>query len=139
MFLSFQLLLTVLYQCVNICGSVKRKGNTWTDDKPAMLSPATRGYESIDLPNVLAIEGLEEESGAEQTMSQEDNDDKLEDVVCVESESDGKATSKKRKASKKLKSPRLVLSSNFELLVLQSLESCDGFFFPSIFKGYFLF
>ncbi|XP_068474369.1 coilin isoform X2 [Phaseolus vulgaris] len=104
---------------------VKRKGNTWTDDKPAMLSPATRGYESIDLPNVLAIEGLEEESGAEQTMSQEDNDDKLEDVVCVESESDGKATSKKRKASKKLKSPsqkKIKLSNTENLSVIPEVH-----------------
>ncbi|KAL9332736.1 hypothetical protein ACSQ67_002346 [Phaseolus vulgaris] len=108
---------------------VKRKGNTWTDDKPALLSPATRGYESIDLPNVLAIEGLEEESGAEQTMSQEDNDDKLEDVVCVESESDGKATSKKRKASKKLKSPsqkKIKLSNTENLSVIPEEENEDS-------------
>jgi len=117
---------------------VKRKGSTSSDDKPAMLPPATIEYKSIELPNALATEGFHEESGAEETTSQEDNDDKLEDAVYVESKSDGKPTSKKRKASKKLKSPRLVLSSNFDLLVVQSLESCDSFF-PSIFKGYFLF
>ncbi|CAJ1854057.1 unnamed protein product [Sphenostylis stenocarpa] len=82
---------------------VKRKGSTSTNDKLTMLSPVSRAHESIELPNVLAIEGLQEESGGEETMSQEDN--KVEDAVYVESKSDGKATSKKRKASKKLKSP----------------------------------
>ena len=37
----------------------------------------------------------------------------LEDAVYVESKSDGNVVFKKRKASKKLKSPRFVFSSNF--------------------------
>lgn len=96
-----------------ILPSVRRKGSTRTDDEPSMpstLSPASRGHLAIELPNDLSNEGFQEESGAEETMSQEDDDD--ENAVYVESKSDGKATSKKRKASRKLKSPRLVLSSH---------------------------
>ncbi|KAG4377012.1 hypothetical protein GLYMA_18G013300v4 [Glycine max] len=60
----------------------------------------------LSFRNFSKIEGLqEEESGAEETMSQKDDDDQLEDAVYVESKSDGNVVFKKRKASKKLKSP----------------------------------
>jgi len=97
----------------HLCRSVKRKVSTRTDDEPAMLPPAPGGREAIELPNVLVLanESFQEESGAEETMSQEDDHDKLEDADYVECKSDG-TTSKKRKAPRKLKSPRLVLSSN---------------------------
>ncbi|KAG4920096.1 hypothetical protein JHK87_048690 [Glycine soja] len=85
---------------------VKRKGSVSTDDKSAMLRPATCENQAIELQKLLTIEGLqEEESGAEETMSQKDDDDQLEDAVYVESKSDGNVVFKKRKASKKLKSP----------------------------------
>ncbi|KAG5090272.1 hypothetical protein AAZX31_18G012900 [Glycine max] len=85
---------------------VKRKGSVSTDDKPAMLPPATCENQAIELQKLLTIEGLqEEESGAEEAMSQKDDDDQLEDAVYVESKSDGNVVFKKRKASKKLKSP----------------------------------
>ena len=79
-----------------------------------MLRPATCENQAIELQKLLTIEGLqEEESGAEETMSQKDDDDQLEDAVYVESKSDGNVVFKKRKASKKLKSPRFVFSSNY--------------------------
>lgn len=96
-----------------ICGSVKRKGSILSDDEPAMLPPATCEHQSIELPKLLAIEGIQEESGGEETMSQEDNGEESEDAVYVETKSDGNAVSKKRKASKKLKSHRFALSSIF--------------------------
>ena len=101
--------------CYNACVFVVvRKGSVSTDDnKPAMLPPAACENQSIELPKLLTIEGLQEESGGEETMSHKDGDDQLEDAVYVESESDRNVVSKKRKASKKLKSPRFVFSSNF--------------------------
>ena len=69
---------------------MKRKGSVSTDDnKPAMLPPAACENQSIELPKLLTIEGLQEESGGEETMSHKDGDDQLEDAVYVESKSDG--------------------------------------------------
>ncbi|KAL2332726.1 hypothetical protein Fmac_013939 [Flemingia macrophylla] len=85
---------------------VKRKGGVSGDDKPAMLRPATLGQRNVELPKLLAIAGLQEETGGDETISQVDNDDQIEDAVYVEEpKSEGKAVSKKRKASKKHKSP----------------------------------
>ncbi|XP_027334648.1 coilin [Abrus precatorius] len=84
---------------------VKRKGSLSADNRPAMLPPATCGRQSIELPKLLAIEGIQEENGGGETVPQEGNSDQSEDAVCVESKSDERAISKKRKASKKLKSP----------------------------------
>jgi len=88
---------------------VKTKGSISTDNEPAMLQPATQGHQSIELPKLLAIEGIQEENGGGETVSQEDYSDQSEDAVFVEPKSDGKAISKKRKASRKLKSPRFVI------------------------------
>ncbi|TKY47696.1 DNA ligase isoform X2 [Spatholobus suberectus] len=104
---------------------VKRKGSVSADDKPAMLPSATRGNQSTELPTLLTIEGLQEETGEEETMSQEDNDDQLEDAAYVESKSDGNATSKKRKALKKLKSPsqkKIKLSTTENLAVIPEVH-----------------
>ncbi|KAK7306170.1 hypothetical protein VNO77_44093 [Canavalia gladiata] len=104
---------------------VKRKGSMTTDNEPAMLPPATCGHQSIELPKLLAIEGLQEEIGGGETASQEDNSDQSEDAVCVKSKSDGKAISKKRKASKKLKSPRqkkIKLSATENLTVIPEVH-----------------
>ncbi|KAJ1380496.1 Coilin, N-terminal domain [Sesbania bispinosa] len=85
---------------------VKRKGGISTDDKPATLPSANRGDRYIELPKLLAIEGIQEESGGHESASEEDNIDQFGGAVCVEPKSDGgSAISKKRKASKKLKSP----------------------------------
>ncbi|KAJ1379974.1 hypothetical protein SESBI_46426 [Sesbania bispinosa] len=85
---------------------VKRKGGISTDDKPATLPSANRGNRCIELPKLLAIEGIQEESGGHESASEEDNIDQFGGAVCVEPKSDGgSAISKKRKASKKLKSP----------------------------------
>lgn len=54
----------------------------------------------------------QDERGVHETVSQDDDSDQPEEAVYVESKSDGNAASKKRKASKKLKSPRFV-SSHF--------------------------
>lgn len=97
--------------CVCIHGSVKRKGSLLTHSKPAMLSSQIHENPSIGLPKLLSIEGLQEERGEYETVSLDDDDDndQSDDVVYVESKS-GNAISKKRKASKKLKSPRFVFS-----------------------------
>lgn len=85
---------------------MKRKGSVSTDGKPAMLPSAPDGR-SIKLPKLLAIEGCEVEDGGCKTILQEDDSDQLEEeAVYVETN----AISKKRKASKKLKSPRFVSS-----------------------------
>ncbi|RDX60240.1 Coilin, partial [Mucuna pruriens] len=100
---------------------VKRKGSISTDYKPAILPPTTCGNQFIEFPKLLAIEGVQEEPGREETMSQGDDDDQLEDAVYVESKSDGNAISKKRKASKKLKSPsqkKIKLSTTENLAVI---------------------
>nr|KYP75751.1 hypothetical protein KK1_019951 [Cajanus cajan] len=113
----------------------KRKGSISSDDKPAMLPPATRAQQYIDLPKLLAIEGLQEETGGEETESPGDNDDQLEDAVYVEEpKSEGTAVSKKRKASKKLKSPsqkKIKLSTTENLAVIpegheEENKSSDG-------------
>ncbi|KAG5125517.1 hypothetical protein JHK82_032254 [Glycine max] len=105
---------------------VKRKGSVSTDDnKPAMLPPAACENQSIELPKLLTIEGLQEESGGEETMSHKDGDDQLEDAVYVESESDRNVVSKKRKASKKLKSPsqkKIKLSTAENLSVIPQVH-----------------
>ncbi|XP_061346987.1 coilin [Gastrolobium bilobum] len=104
---------------------VRRKGSILAYDKPAMLPSETRGQRSIELPKLLAIEGFQEESGGYETMSQEDNNDQLEDAVYVESKSDGKPISKKRKASKKLKSPsqkKIKLSTTENLAVIPEVH-----------------
>ncbi|XP_027913012.1 coilin [Vigna unguiculata] len=105
---------------------VKRKVSTRTDDEPAMLPPAPGGREAIELPNVLVLanESFQEESGAEETMSQEDDHDKLEDADYVECKSDG-TTSKKRKAPRKLKSPsqkKIKLSTSENLSVIPEVH-----------------
>ncbi|KAG5093351.1 hypothetical protein JHK84_048939 [Glycine max] len=109
---------------------VKRKGSVSTDDKSAMLRPATCENQAIELQKLLTIEGLqEEESGAEETMSQKDDDDQLEDAVYVESKSDGNVVFKKRKASKKLKSPsqkKIKLSTAENLLVTPKVHEKEN-------------
>lgn len=99
-------------------GSVRRKGSRLTDSKPAMLPLQARENRSKEALDVLAIEGVQEERREYETVSLDDDDDndQSEDVVYVESKSDGNTTSKKRKASKKLKSPRFV-SSHFLTVV----------------------
>lgn len=99
-------------------GSVRRKGSRLTDSKPAMLPLQARENRSKEALDVLAIEGFQEERREYETVSLDDDDanDQSEDVVYVESKSDGNTTSKKRKASKKLKSPRFV-SSHFLTVV----------------------
>lgn len=86
---------------------VKKKGSMLTGGKPAMLPSQTPENQSIELPKLLTIEGFQEEREENETISEDDDDDsdQSEDVVYVESKPDGNATSKKRKASKKLKSP----------------------------------
>ncbi|KEH35287.1 hypothetical protein MTR_3g086550 [Medicago truncatula] len=86
---------------------VKKKGSMLTGSKPAMLPSETHENQLIELPKLLAIEGFQEKREEYETISEDDDDDndQSEDVVNVESKLDGNATSKKRKASKKLKSP----------------------------------
>lgn len=108
---------------------VKRKGSILSDDEPAMLPPATCEHQSIELPKLLAIEGIQEESGGEETMSQEDNGEESEDDVYVETKSDGNAVSKKRKASKKLKSPsqkKIKLSTTENLAVIPEVHEKEN-------------
>lgn len=106
-------------------GSVKRKGSVSTDNKPAILPSENHGNLSIELPKLLRIEGFQEERGGYESVSIDDDDGQSEDVVYVESKSDGNAISKKRKASKKLKSPRFVCSQF--LIVRARLVKLYGF------------
>ncbi|GAU34262.1 hypothetical protein TSUD_365600 [Trifolium subterraneum] len=88
---------------------VRRKGSSLTDSKSAMLLSETHENQSIVVPKLLAIEEFQEEKGEYESLSEDDDDgdnDQSEDVVYVETKPDENANSKKRKASKKLKSPR---------------------------------
>jgi coilin len=113
---------------------VRRKGSSLTDSKSAMLLSETHENQSIEAPKLLAIEGFQEEKGEYESLSEDDDDgdnDQSEDVVYVETKPDENANSKKRKASKKLKSPRFV-SSHFltvSACKLTDLSSCMGFIF----------
>jgi len=129
----FILLIVLFCMYVYVYGSVKKKGSMLTGGKPAMLPSQTPENQSIVLPKLLAIEGFQEEREENETISEDDDDDsdQSEDVVYVESKPDGNATSKKRKASKKLKSPRFV-SSHFLTVgacKFPKLLSCMSFIF----------
>lgn len=121
---------------VYVYGSVEKKGSMLTGSKPAMLPSETHENQLIELPKLLAIEGFQEKREEYETISEDDDDDndQSEDVVNVEFKLDGNATSKKRKASKKLKSPRFV-SSNFLTVgacKFTNLLSCMSFIFYRI-------
>ncbi|XP_004502385.1 coilin [Cicer arietinum] len=109
---------------------VKRKGSLLTHSKPAMLSSQIHENPSIGLPKLLSIEGLQEERGEYETVSLDDDDDndQSDDVVYVESKS-GNAISKKRKASKKLKSPsqkKIKMSTTENLAVIPEVRHEDN-------------
>ncbi|WJX39644.1 hypothetical protein P8452_27166 [Trifolium repens] len=108
---------------------VRRKGSSLTDSKSAMLLSETHENQSIEVPKLLAIEGFQEEKGEYESLSEDDDDgdnDQSEDVVYVETKPDENANSKKRKASKKLKSPRqkkIKMSTTENIAVLPEEEN----------------
>ncbi|MED6196951.1 hypothetical protein PIB30_052139 [Stylosanthes scabra] len=98
---------------------VKRKGNMLIDKPDAMISEPN-GHQSIELPKILTIEGPQnEEAGGYETDS-EDLSDQLDDEAYEAPEAEENVISKKRKASKKLKSSsqkKMKLSSPDKLAV----------------------
>jgi len=119
---------------VYVYGSVKRKGSVLTGGKLEMLPSETHENQSIEVPKLLAIEGFQEEREEYEAISEDDDSDQSEEVVFVESKPDGNATSKKRKASKKLKSPRFVSSHSLTVGACKftNLLSCMSFIFYRI-------
>ncbi|XP_058753942.1 coilin-like isoform X1 [Vicia villosa] len=108
---------------------VRRKGSRLTDGKPAMLPLEACENRSIEALELLAIEGIQEERREYETVNLDDDDDvdndQTEDVVYVEAKSDGNTTSKKRKASKKLKSPsqkKIKMSTTDNLSVIPEVN-----------------
>lgn len=82
---------------------------------------------------LLANEEFELETGGYESEPEEDEPDKLEDTLHLDDGPDKKSVSKKRKALKKLKSPKYVsilfqyIKLNHVLAVyLIFLSSCDG-------------
>ncbi|CAJ2667915.1 unnamed protein product [Trifolium pratense] len=107
---------------------VKRKGSSLTVSKSAMLLSDTHENQSIEGPKLLAIEGFQEEKGEYESLSEDDDgdNDQSEDVVYVETKPDENANSKKRKASKKLKSPsqkKIKMSTTENTAVLPEEEN----------------
>ncbi|KAL1289939.1 coilin isoform X2 [Arachis ipaensis] len=104
---------------------VKRKGSMLID-KPDTPISAHNGHQSIELAKLLAIEGPQDkEAGRHETDSEEDGSGQFGDTIYAEPEIDGNVISKKRKASKKLKSPsqkKMKLSSPDKLTVTEVHE-----------------
>ncbi|XP_072060695.1 coilin isoform X1 [Arachis hypogaea] len=104
---------------------VKRKGSMLID-KPDTPISAPNDHQSIELAKLLAIEGPQDkEAGRHETDSEEDGSGQFGDTIYAEPEIDGNVISKKRKASKKLKSPsqkKMKLSSPNKLTVTEVHE-----------------
>ncbi|RYR35248.1 hypothetical protein Ahy_A10g050395 isoform C [Arachis hypogaea] len=95
-------------------------------DKPDTPISAPNDHQSIELAKLLAIEGPQDkEAGRHETDSEEDGSGQFGDTIYAEPEIDGNVISKKRKASKKLKSPsqkKMKLSSPNKLTVTEVHE-----------------
>ena len=111
----------------DFCISVKRKGGAVIDllevgdetncSEDEAIVENQHIHRGVKL---LANEEFDKETGGYESESEEDEPDQPEETVQVETASAGNAGSKKRKASRKLKSPKYVLNS-----ISKKCFSCD--------------